>query len=210
MFGCVAHICCYTSKATTPTPGCSEFLCDCGMTGMCRLHGNWHQMEFNRFSDHFNLISTLKLSFYGCVQSQYFQIDWKRFISQRANEIFTQPIQCIDWVGLGKYLKGGKVLQVWALRLFGFSTSLASCEHLSLWRSVQYIDAWHKDDGGAFYCFAAHSQLFGSRRRRGLDRQRPLRSRQSVHSKSFPGTKCGLGKGSKTRFDHNGQTCECI
>ena len=59
----VAHICCYTSKATTPTPGCSEFLCDCGMTGMCRLHGNWHQMEFNRFTGHFHLISTLSSVF---------------------------------------------------------------------------------------------------------------------------------------------------
>ena len=63
MFGCVAHICCYTSKATTPTLGCSEFLCDCGMTGMCRLHGNWHQMEFNRFTGYFHLTSTLSSVF---------------------------------------------------------------------------------------------------------------------------------------------------
>ena len=209
MFGCVAHICCYTSKATTPTPGCSEFLCDCGMTGMCRLHGNWHQMEFNRFTGHFHLISTLSSVFTVVSSLNFFKLI-EMIHQQESNEIFTQPIRCIDWVGLGKYLKGSKVVQVWALSLFGFSTSLASCEHLSLCRSVQYIDAWHKDDGGAFYCFAAHSQLFGSRRRRGLDRQRPLRSRQSVHSKSFPGTKCGWGKGSKTRFEHNGQTCECI
>ena len=104
---------------------------------------------------------------------------------------------------MGKYLKGGKVVQVWALRLFGFSTSLASCEHLSLWRSVQYIDAWHKDDGGAFYCFAAHSQLFGSRRRRGLDRQRPLRSRQSVHTRLLeilPWDQVGVRKGIKNTF----------
>ena len=103
MFGCVAHICFYTSKATTPTPGCSEFLCDCGMTGMCRLHGNWHQMEFNRFTGHFHQISTLtsvftvvsSLNIFKLIEKDSSAREPMRFSLSPSN-----PLIGLDWVNI--------------------------------------------------------------------------------------------------------------
>ena len=111
MFGCVAHICCYTSKATTPTPGCSEFLCDCGMTGMCRLHGNWHQMEFNRFTGHFHLISTLSSVFTVVSSLNIFKLIENYSSAREPMRFSLSPSDALIGLDLGKYLKGGKVVQ---------------------------------------------------------------------------------------------------